>query len=182
MVINGAPVYDPDKNPYPRIELRYGSSFNTTSNSSYRSMNYTGALMNFLPGPATRTCVGQVFMGGGTCGSGALLMVRFVSAGNTTRRASIAVVGVYSVIAYQYITLTDNYTLGTKFSIGILFGGGQVKFFYNNLVTPVATAPLVKACDNNIFKVGNYHFLPDPTAVSAADTSTLQLFSVNVSN
>ena len=59
MVVNGAPVNDVDGNPSPRVEMLYNKNFNSSDSNSH-SMNYTGAVMNFMPGPATWTCVGQV--------------------------------------------------------------------------------------------------------------------------
>ena len=86
------------------------------------------------------------------------MMVRFVSNGNTTNTASV-VVTANSAYYFNpgYITLANSYVLGTKFTIGILIKAGTVKFFYNNMVTPVVTAPFVKPCDTNAFKVRSHY-------------------------
>ena len=63
MVVDNGRVSDPDGNPSPRAELLYRKNFNP-SDTDYHSMNYTAALMSFLPNAMTGrtpfTQVGQV--------------------------------------------------------------------------------------------------------------------------
>ena len=72
MVVNGAPVNDPDGNPSPRVELLYGTNFNATD-SKLHSMNFTAAVMNYMPVASTNgnwTSIAQV--------SSVILSVRYV--------------------------------------------------------------------------------------------------------
>ena len=63
MVVDNGRVSDPDGNPSPRVELLYRKNFNP-SDTDYHSLNFTAALMNWLPnvmnGRAPFTQIGQV--------------------------------------------------------------------------------------------------------------------------
>ena len=72
MVVNGAPVNDPDGNPSPRVELLYATNFNATD-SKLHSLNFTAAVMNYMPVASTNgnwTSIAQV--------SSIILSVRYV--------------------------------------------------------------------------------------------------------
>ena len=121
----------------------------------------------------------QIFRHGGTCGSGAGMMVRAALDPKNSSKAQIAVTSktnVSGIISTGYLVL-GTYTLGQKLSLSFLIKNNTIQFIYNGI--PTVVHPIVP-CDAFAWKVGNY-YLQTGISTSVTDSATVKLYSLSVS-